>query len=142
MPLPIVLPNYFQERSGVIQVALALNELNLIFRETPNADVGIDGQVEHVTANGEASGKILAVQIKSGISYFNDKGDAWGYYVSDKHKEYWQSYPIPVFLFLHHPKDNLIYFTDVRHFCKNQYFKCGDEKVLISKLWHGRSVFN
>lgn len=64
MTLPVVLPNYFQERAGVIQVAAKLNQLGLIFRETPNADVGIDGQIEHVNEKGEASGKLLAEEIK------------------------------------------------------------------------------
>ncbi len=116
MALPVVLPNYFQERAGVIQVAAKLNQLGLIFRETPNADVGIDGQIEYVNEKGEASGKLLAVQIKSGNSYFIDKESHWAFYVSEKHREYWQGYPIPVFLLLHQPETNLIYFTDARHY--------------------------
>lgn len=116
MALPIVSPNYFQERAGVIQVASKLNQLGLIFRETPNADVGIDGQIEHVNEHGEATGKLLAVQIKSGNSYFIDKGNYWAYYVSEKHREYWQAYPIPVFLLLHQPNTNLIFFIDARHY--------------------------
>lgn len=44
--LPKVLDTYFTEREGVLRVGLQLNELGLVFRETPNADVGIDGQIE------------------------------------------------------------------------------------------------
>jgi hypothetical protein len=36
--------------------------------------VGVDGQVELVNDDGEATGALVAVQIKSGRSYLNDAG--------------------------------------------------------------------
>jgi hypothetical protein len=48
MVRPKIDSNYFQERAGVHQVGGILTSMFLIFRETPNADVGIDGQVELV----------------------------------------------------------------------------------------------
>lgn len=112
---PQVPNNYFTERKGVIKVCEVLNEFGLIFRETPNADVGIDGQIEYVNNEGQAIGRILAAQIKSGDSYLHDKVDHWAFYADKKHKSYWEVYPIPVILLVYSPKFDCIYFTDVRY---------------------------
>ena len=83
MMLPQVGSTYFQERAGVIRVAGMLNTMRLVWRETPNGGVGIDGQVELVDVSGGATGATIAVQIQSGASYFRDAGDIWKYYPSD-----------------------------------------------------------
>lgn len=111
---PKILPTYFQERAGVLRVGELLNNAGLIFRETPNADVGIDGYIEQVNPIGEATGATVAVQIKSGVSYLIDGGANWKYYPADKHKSYWEMYPLPVILVLHDPESDLVYWADVR----------------------------
>ena len=111
---PKVLPTYFSERAGVLQVGALLNSFGLIFRETPNADVGIDGQVEFVDDCNRATGATIAVQIKSGASYFIDAGESWKFYPTSKHQTYWELFPLPVILMLHDPNANEIYWTDVR----------------------------
>ncbi len=111
---PKVLNTYFQERAGVLRVGSLLNEAGLIFRETPNADVGIDGLVELVDERGEASGATIAVQIKSGTSYLIDSGEDWKYYPHVKHQSYWEMYPLPVVLMLHDPRTDKVYWADVR----------------------------
>jgi len=113
--LPIVTNTYFTEREGVLKVALELNRYGLIFRETPNGDVGIDGQIEYVNNENQAIGKIVAVQIKAGDSYLIDKGKYWSFYPKEKHKMYWESYPIPVILLIYSPSNNLTYFIDARY---------------------------
>jgi hypothetical protein len=112
--LPKVTSNYFQERQGVLRVGALLNEAGLILRETPNADVGIDGHVELVNADGEATGATIAVQIKSGASYLDDVGDTWRYYPAQKHIQYWETYPLPVILMLHDPASDAVFWDDVR----------------------------
>ena len=97
-------------------MATLVNKLGLIFRETYNGDVGIDGQIEYVSSQNLVVGKIVAAQIKSGKSYFVDKGDHWAFYPHEKHIRYWENFPIPVFLFLHNPEDDLVYFTDVKYY--------------------------
>lgn len=52
------------ERIGVMHVATILTEMGLIFRETSNSDTGIDGYIEEVNNNQEATGRLLAAQIK------------------------------------------------------------------------------
>ncbi|NRT13594.1 DUF4365 domain-containing protein [Flavobacterium sp. 14A] len=115
MNTPIVTGNYYKEREGVLKVALELNSHGYVFRETPNGDIGIDGQIEHNNEKGEATGKIVAAQIKSGNSYLVDKGDHFAFYPKEKHKNYWSIFPLPVILFVYYPSDGEIYFTDVRY---------------------------
>jgi hypothetical protein len=110
-----------QERIGVHKVGLKLAELGLIFRETPNSDVGIDGHVEYVNNAGNATGKIVAVQIKSGDSYLYESvsdTEYWTFYPDEKHKSYWSSYPVPVILLAYSPSRDNVYFIDVRHYLK------------------------
>src|SRR5690349_21713482 len=98
MNKPNVSENYYKEREGVLKVALELNSYGYIFRETSNGDVGIDGQIEQVNEKGEATGKIVAAQIKSGNSYLVDKGDYFWFYPQEKHRNYWCVFPLPVIL--------------------------------------------
>lgn len=100
---PQVTDSYFTEQDGIIQVRTALNKMKLIFRETPNADVGIDGQIE------------FAVQIKSGNSHVHDKGDHFAYYAEQKHRNYWAAFPLPVILIIHVPSHGNTFFVDARH---------------------------
>ena len=59
-------PNPLTERVGVNAVeAIFLNELNWAFREQTVSDYGIDAQVE-VMEDGKPTGKLIALQIKSG----------------------------------------------------------------------------
>lgn len=111
---PKVDSNYFQERAGVNRVAALLNSMRLIWRETENADVGIDGQLELVDDENHATGYTVAVQIKSGSSYLRGSGSSWKYYPDNKHLTYWERYPLPVILMLHDPESDDIYWQDVR----------------------------
>nr|WP_299486253.1 DUF4365 domain-containing protein [uncultured Allomuricauda sp.] len=113
--LPKVTKTYFSEREGVMKVGLRVNDLGYIFRETANGDVGIDGQIEFVNNDGLATGKIIAVQVKSGDSHLIDKGEHWAFYPKEKHKNYWELFPIAVILLLYSPSTGKIYFTDARH---------------------------
>jgi GTPase SAR1 family protein len=72
-----------------------------IFRPTPNSDHGVDGEIEFKDQRGQASGRKVYVQLKSGDSYlrkrktdelevFDVKKERWA--------EYWQSQPCDVWL--------------------------------------------
>lgn len=94
------------ERSGVIAIeSIVVNSLGWIFREQPIVDVGVDAHIEHV-ANGLPSGKLIAMQIKTGASHFTDKGDALIYYPKNVHLEYWNGHSLPVVLVAHLPNSN------------------------------------
>jgi hypothetical protein len=120
MEYPKVDDNYFQERMGVLALAKKVNELKCIWRETPNADVGIDGQIELVDGRGQSTGQLVAVQVKSGKSYV-EKGDDQKilYYASEKHRNYWQNFPIPVLIVIHNPQNDMAYWVDARRFLRS-----------------------
>jgi hypothetical protein len=67
---------------------------------TQNNDFGIDGYVE-IIDNDCATGKMLAVQVKHGESYFKDKGlNGFTYYGEDKHLNYYLNIKCPVILII------------------------------------------
>lgn len=119
--LPKAPANYLQERKGIVAVATAaLTMGGHIWRETPNADVGIDGQLEFVDESGFATGHTLAVQVKSGPSYFqNESPTHVKYYPAEKHRQYWERFPLPVILILHNPDSDTSIWVDARQHLRN-----------------------
>ena len=115
MVLPKFLVSNETERIGVYKAALILSEMGLIFRETSNSDTGVDGQIEEVDSECYATGRIMAVQIKSGGSYLHDNGKVWRLYIDEAHKNYWRLYPIPVILLVYNSNDGNIYYIDVKY---------------------------
>lgn len=110
-----LLDTFFTERAGVNAVAAAVNGMRCIWRETPLADIGIDGQIEYLTSDGVPTAQIVGVQVKSGASYFRRiSGDAVVYVPSDTHRAYWARFPVPVILVLHDPRDGRLLWSDVR----------------------------
>lgn len=93
------------ERIGVSKVQLIVYEkLHWIFREQVIDDCGIDAHIE-LKDDDYVTGKLIAVQIKSGESYFkeNNKGKIV-YYIDKKHFNYWMSNILPVILILYNTK--------------------------------------
>ena len=115
MELPKYVDTSRTERIGVNKAALILSQMGLIFRETSNSDIGIDGQIEEVDEYCNATGRVMAVQIKSGKSYLHEKDDGWRFYVDEAHKNYWRLFPIPVMLLVHNTEDGNIYFLDAKY---------------------------
>lgn len=75
-------------------------EAGYIFRPTGNSDWGIDGEIEFKNDRGEASGKRVYLQLKSGDSHLRKrKSDGKEIFtIKQRHAEYWQSHAYPVFL--------------------------------------------
>lgn len=115
MDLPKVPNTDLVERSGIFAIGYQATALGLIFRETPNSDVGIDAQIEYV-ADGKAIGSLIAVQAKSGRSYLKDKGNHFAFYPEKKHKSYWETFPLPVVVMLHDPDSQEVYYSDARYY--------------------------
>jgi Domain of unknown function (DUF4365) len=95
------------DRQGInLSGLIFTRDLNWIFREQPVSDVGIDALVEIVSA-GAATGDLLALQLKSGDSFFCERTDEGFAFRGDAdHLEYWLRYPIPVLLILCSPDQN------------------------------------
>lgn len=109
-----------------------LNKLKWIFREQPITDIGIDAYIEQVI-NGDSTGKLIAVQVKTGIGNVSINKDAnFDYYMSIVHYNYWLSYPIPVIIVLYNPDDEKLYWNSIfkRNISKT---KNNNNKITIDK---------
>ena len=96
---PVTFPrapqNLQQERAGILEVALELNRLGLIWREIPMTDVGIDGRIkEFVDSSGYATGRLVAAQVEGGKYCFNDGDTEWRFYPAARHRFYWERFPL------------------------------------------------
>ena len=92
------------ERIGVNKVeSLFLEKFNWIFREQPILDMGIDAHVEYVDHSGP-TGKLIGIQIKTGLSHFYEKENSFVYYLNDTHYNYWTNHSLPVILVGHIPE--------------------------------------
>lgn len=113
--LPLVNDAAFTEREGVIHVAMEVNRARCVWRETVSLDVGIDGQIEYVNELGQATGRMVFVQVKSGASYFEGATSTQvPYHPREKHKNYWERSALPVILILHNEATRETYWVDAR----------------------------
>lgn len=77
------------------------DELDWLFRLQPTEDYGIDAHAEVVDGE-DVRGRLLALQIKGGKSWFRDKGPGGWWYRPDKeHVTYWLNHSLPVVIVLY-----------------------------------------
>lgn len=94
------------DRSGIYKCGEICEKIGFIFREQTICDYGIDAIIER---NDEryASGKLIAVQIKSGDSYFKEiKEDKVVFRGEKKHYDYWLKHSLPVIIVLYSPSND------------------------------------
>ena len=108
--------NIAQEHRGLAKVHSVCAEMEAVWRPTPCADLGIDGQIEFLELSAAIStGCIIAVQVKSGKSYFRSEDNLYvRYYPSRKHRRYWKRLNLPVILVLHDPDRDLTIYARVK----------------------------
>ena len=96
------------DREGVNAVEqIFLKEFGWLFREQPISDYGVDAHVE-VTEGSKPLGRLLALQIKSGPSFFKmTKEGNYRYYGEYRHLDYWQRHSLPVIIVLHNPETGM-----------------------------------
>lgn len=87
------------------------------FREQPVPDFGIDAHAEPFK-DGEPSGKLIALQIKAGPSYFKEQvAEGWVYRPdndkADRHLRYWLRHSLPVILLMHRPDSGVTYWARI-----------------------------
>ncbi|MEU1127808.1 DUF4365 domain-containing protein [Streptomyces sp. NPDC005899] len=82
---------------GVTHTQLAVEaELGWLFREQPTEDFGIDAYAEVVDAE-QVRGRLLALQIKSGSSWFRERSPGgWWFRPDAEHVQYWINHSLPV----------------------------------------------
>lgn len=101
------------ERLGVGLADVAFTKWGWVFRNQPVGDYGIDAHVEPKT-NGVASGRPVALQIKTGQSYFAEPTeDGWLYRDKDRHLHYWLGQTLPVLIILCDPDTETLYWQQV-----------------------------
>jgi hypothetical protein len=101
------------ERLGVIKTdEIVTKNLGWIFREQTISDVGIDAIIEQVD-NGYPTGKLIAVQIKSGKGNFHLSDKKITHYISNIHYNYWLSLNIPIILIAYFPESDEIYWDEI-----------------------------
>jgi len=97
------------ERLGVATLDRFFSQQGWLFREQTTHDYGIDAHVEIVEGD-RPTGKLLALQIKSGASFFREEtAESYVFRTDDKHVEYWIEHSMPVVLVLYNPE------TDTAH---------------------------
>ena len=86
---------------GIAGVYRIMSGFGWLFREQPKSDLGVDAHVE-ITREGQSTGCLLGLQIKSGRSYLrkNSNGD-FIFYFDREHRDYWLEYSLPVILILY-----------------------------------------
>lgn len=95
------------ERVGVNAVeAIFLNEFKWAFRAQSVSDYGIDAIVEAKDGD-QPTGKLIALQIKSGTSYFKKRRGNYVFYGELRHLDYWTMHSLSVFLVLYNPEDKI-----------------------------------
>ncbi|MCF2539028.1 DUF4365 domain-containing protein [Streptomyces sp. FB2] len=101
---------------GVTRTQLAVEAgLGWLFREQPTEDYGIDAHAEVVDAE-LVRGRLLALQIKSGSSWFREQGQGgWWFRPNAEHVQYWTNHSLPVAVVLYHPERDHCYWQLVNH---------------------------
>lgn len=90
--------------------------LGWVVREQPTSDFGIDAQIE-IVDHGLATGKLLAVQVKCGDSWFRKSvAGGWSFTADSKHLNYWQEHSLPVLVVLCRPSDSACFWAHVPNF--------------------------
>jgi small GTP-binding protein len=107
-------------------------EAGQIFRPTSNSDWGIDGEIEFKNDHGNASGKRIYLQLKSGDSYLKTRkiDNAEIFTISNpRHIKYWKSQAYPVMLIIRN-SEGLIRWMDITEYLKN---RSNDSRQIIFK---------
>ncbi len=92
--------NQKTDRVGVQIVGERFELAGYIFREQTVSDYGIDAQIEVVDGD-IVTGKLIALQIKSGISWFKEESEEGYIYRGDiEHLDYWLEHSLPVLIVL------------------------------------------
>jgi len=100
---------------GVAAAKTAFLKLGHIFREQPEHDRGIDAHVELVS-NGEATGQLLALQIKSGESWMRErKEDHFVFRGNNDHLAYWLDHCLTVLVIVFDEENDGLFWQHVKH---------------------------
>lgn len=96
--------------------AIVHDQLRHLFRPRERRDLGIDGEIELVDEVDEkrrGSGRLIALQIKCGESFFREQDeDDLIFRGEPKHLNYWSDFSLPVLIVLCHPVTREAYWAE------------------------------
>lgn len=101
---------------GVVE-RIFTDELGWMFTRNPAREYGIDGHAQAVRGDGLVTGRMLATQIKGGVSRFRrpaDDGSGWVFWADNNHLHYWLGYHVPVLIVLVRPGDGAGFWQVIR----------------------------
>ncbi len=125
MDLPRYLDTNKKGRNGLsILTKIVENELGWIVRTNhQEVDFGIDAFLD-IIIDGFVTGKSIAVQVKSGRSYFKSKkNENWSFHGEKKHLNYYLNHDIPVLIILVDIEKELAFWE----VCKVEYVELQEE---------------
>lgn len=101
------------DRLGVSKLEYFFSLHGWLFREQALHDYGIDAQVE-IVIDEKPTGDLIAIQVKSGKSYFSESIDtAFIYRTDDNHIEYWTQHCLPVIVVLYDSEEDSLFWEYV-----------------------------
>lgn len=98
----------FTGRTGVYHIGEIAARNKWMFREQPIDDIGIDAHMELTEPTGESK-QLLALQIKSGESWFKEKKDDYIIFrdINERQYNYWTMNSLPCIVVLYNPDDDM-----------------------------------
>jgi hypothetical protein len=115
----------FSEWRGLDRISSMVHSMRCIYREITKDDFGVDAEIEVVVpkaderAGYETVGGIVKVQVKSGESYVvRDGSESFATPVERNDLLTWNSSTFPVIFIVYHPKDDSLYWKDVKAYLK------------------------
>ena len=95
------------ERIGISYCSLIAERNNWMFRDQPVNDIGIDAHMEFIDSSGKPK-QLLALQIKSGESWFRETKDGYVYFrdINERQYIYWTTNSLPCIVVLYNPNDD------------------------------------
>lgn len=96
------------ERMGVSFCEHIAEKMGWMFREQPIDDIGIDAHMEVTDKNGKEK-QLLALQIKSGESYFSENRENYIVFrdINDRQYNYWTTNTLPCIVVLYNPNNDM-----------------------------------
>lgn len=128
------------DRAGVSRAAYLMStQLGWLFREQGTSDIGVDAHLEVVDNAslspgkiGLGTGRLLAVQIKSGASQFKSSRErGWWYYCDTSHVAYWHKHSLPVVVMLFNPLTEQVFWQHVNR--ETLVFTSQSYKIFVPK---------
>lgn len=90
---------------------------SLFHKIEQESDLGVDALIEFVR-NERPLNKLIAVQVKSGDSYYDQMRDEC-FLPTGHHADYWQRYPVPVLGVVYIPSIDKAHWVNVQHYLKS-----------------------